>query len=1044
VEVRFLDGLEVRVSGSVRSLGGPQARVVFAVLAAEAGTVVTVARLIDELWADDPPRDAVGTIQTHVATIRRGLGDDRDRLQTRDGGYLLEVRPDELDADRFAAIVRESDGLRDLDPVAARDRLGAAFALWRGEPLVGLSERSARLASEARKLSELRLSAVEDFAELCLEVGDHPAAVAELEPMVARHPFRERALGLHLRGLAGAGRRQEALTRYDGYRRRLVDEFGVDPSPQLQRIHLDLLGAGGGTPPPSDHPDRPSAAHGRSVAPVDLPSFRTRLFGREHDLEAVAGLLDRERLVTITGAGGSGKTRLAVELCRLVQATYPAGVHVVDLAPVRTGELVAATTARSLGVLHDPRGGAVVEQLVRSIGDARRLVVMDNCEHVIDACADHVHALLDRCPHLSVVATSRVPLAVDGERQWRLDRLALPGDAASSDTASADAASLRMLVDRVRAVRPQFTVDDDHRAAMVTICEQLDGLPLAIELIAARFAHLSPAEVAAQLAVRRAALLRGSHRVPRHRSMDAAIDWSYQLLEPTEQACLRRLSVFVGGAELDAVAAVAGSGGDQWEVLDLLGSLAACSLVVVDEVDGRSRYRLLETVREFAGRRLREAGEEWAARLAHRDHYLQRIEAVPWDRGTFSEQVTVTFEPELGNLGAAIRTSLDAGETATAARIALGCPALVIVGSHWDAYDRWLAGLRGGRPPDPGFAQHLGPEVAPALVAGHLWIEGWRFAGTVEDVGAIVPVIRASASQLVESDPAWILLQHLSVIAELWYVATDLEAGIERLLELAGAARTVGSELLHTVLADTAGDFLLLAGRYEQAIGTLRRCSTPAVIEHYPKPLLTLGVSQHLAGDHDAAVRTMQRNSEVVRRPEARCLTLLALALAVAGAGDLASARELIRRARDELDGPQWHHPTTVNTILVFMGACAVLEGRTDVAGRLLAAAGPPTQGFGPMTAVHVHYGRAAGLDPGRVEVADAEEAGAAAGDVDPLVGLEALVDAELLRWARESAPMAGDGGRVLHDGLRVAAEQPGTQQRGDGTHGSGDLEPQR
>jgi predicted ATPase/DNA-binding SARP family transcriptional activator len=1044
VEVRFLDGLEVRVSGSVRSLGGPQARVVFAVLAAEAGTVVAVARLIDELWSDDPPRDAVGTIQTHVATIRRGLGEARDRVQTRDGGYVLEVRPDELDVHRFAAIVRESDRLRDLDPVAARDRLGAAFVLWRGEPLVGLSERSPRLASEARKLTELRLSAVEDFAELCLEVGDHAVAVAELEPMVAGHPFRERALGLLLRGLAGAGRRQDALTRYHAYRRRLVDELGVDPSPQLQRIHLDLLGAAGGTPPPSDDPDRPSAAHGRSVATVDLPSFRTRLFGREHDLEALAGLLDRERLVTITGVGGSGKTRLAVELCRLVQPTYPAGVHVVDLAPVRTGELVAATTARSLGVPHDPRGGAVVDQLVRSIGDTRRLVVMDNCEHVIDACADHVQALLDRCPHLSVVATSRVPLALDGERRWRLDRLALPGDGTSGDAVSGDAASLRMLVDRVRAVRPRFTVGDDNRAAMVTICEQLDGLPLAIELIAARFAHLSPGEVAARLAVRRAALLRGSRRVPRHRSMDAAIDWSYQLLDPTEQACLRRLSVFVGGADLDAVAAVAGSGGDQWAVLDLLGSLAACSLLVVDEVDGGSRYRLLETVREFAGRRLREAGEEWAARLAHRDHYLQRLEAIPWDRRMYSEQVTVAFEPELGNLGAAIRTSLDAGETAAAARIALGCPALVIVGSHWDAYDRWLTALRGGRPPDPGFAQHLGPEVAPALVAGHLWIEGWRFAGTVDDVGAIVPVIQASASQLVGSDPAWILLQHLSVIAELWYVATDLEAGIERLLELAGAARTVGSELLHAVLVDTAGDFLLLAGRYEEAIGTLRRCSMPAVIEHYPKPLLTLGVSQHLAGDHDAAVRTMQRNSEVVRRPAARCLTLLALALAVAGADDLASARELIRRARDELDRPQWHHPTTVNTILVFMGACAVIEGRTDVARRLLTAAGPPAQGFGPTTAVHVHYGRAAGRTTGGVEAADAEEAGAAAGDVDPLVDLEALVDAELLRWARESAPMPGDGGRVLHDGLRVAAEQPGTQQRGGAPHGSGDLEPQR
>jgi predicted ATPase/DNA-binding SARP family transcriptional activator len=1039
VDVRFLDGLEVRVSGSVRSLGGPQARVVFAVLAADAGTVVTVARLIDELWSDDPPKDAVGTIHTHVATIRRGLGEERDRLRTRDGGYVLHVGPDELDVYRFVASVRAADGLRVLDPVTARDRFEAALSLWRGEPLVGLSERSPRLASEARSLTELWLSTLDAFAELCLEGGDHAVAVPHLERVVADHPSRERSFGLLLRGLAAAGRRQEALARYADHRRHLVDEFGVDPSPGLQRIHLELLGSPAVAAPPSVDPDGSSEHPVRAVAPVRLPSFWTRLFGRERDLEALAGLLDRERLVTLTGVGGSGKTRLAVELCRVVRPRYPAGVHVVELAPVRTGELVAATTARSLGVLHDPRGGAAVDQIVRSIGDRRRLVVMDNCEHVIDACADHVRALLEGCPNLAVIATSRVPLALDGERLWRLDPLALPGGDAPDD-----AASLRMLVDRVRAVRPGFTVDDANRTAMVTICEQLDGLPLAIELIAAGFTHLSPREVVAHLVGHRAAALRGSRRMPRHRSMDAAIDWSYQLLEPREQACLRRLAVFTGGADLGAVTAVTGSGDEGRDARDLLGSLVASSLLVVDEVDGRSRYRLLETIREYAGRRLEEAGEEWEVRLAHRDHYLQRIEATPWDRRMFSEQVTVAFEPDLGNLGAAVRTSLDAGETAAAARIALGCPALVIVGSHWDEYDRWLAELRGGRPPDPGFAQDLGPDVAPALVAGHLWIEGWRFAGTGEDIGAIVPVIQGSAAHLVESDPVWIFLQHLSVIGELWYVATDLEAGIERLLELARAARTVGSELLHTVLVDNAGLFQLLAGRYQDASATLRTCSSPVVDEHYPKPLLTLGVAQHLAGDHDAAVASMQRNSVVVRRPEARCLTLLALALAVAGTDDVASARELIRRAREELDRPRWHHPTTVTTVLVVMGACAVMEGRTDVAGRLLAAAGPPAQGFTPMTAIHVHYRRAAGLATGGDAAEAAAEGGTATGHTDPTPDLEALVDAELLRWARESAPMPGLRDGLLHDGLGVTAEQPGTQQRGGTAHGSGDLEAQR
>jgi predicted ATPase/DNA-binding SARP family transcriptional activator len=1024
VEVRFLDGLEVRVSGTVRSLGGPQARVVFAVLAAEAGTVVPVARLIDELWSDDPPRDAVGTIQTHIATIRRGLGEERHRLRTRDGGYVLAVGPDELDVHRLVALVRAAGELRVVDPVNARDRLGSALSLWRGEPLVGLSERSPLLASEARRLSELRLTTLDDFAELCLELGDRAAAINDLERVVASHPFRERSFGLLLRGLAAAGRRQEALTRYVEYRRRLVDELGVDPSSELQRVHLELLRAPAVTTPPSDEPDGSAAASARAVAAGRLPTFGTRLFGRDHDLDALEELLDHQRLVTITGVGGSGKTRLAVELARRLRSAYPAGVHFVDLAPVRSAALVPAVTARSLGVLPDPHGGPALDRTLRFIGDTEPLLVLDNCEHLIDTCAEHVRALLDGCQHLSVVATSRAPLGLEGEHLWRLGRLEVPGPEAPEHTAS-----LRMLIDRVQAVRTGFTIDDGNRAAMVATCEQLDGLPLAIELIAARFAHLSPDEVAARLAVRPSAMLQGRRRMPRHRSMDAAIGWSYQLLDPMEQACLRRLAVFVGGADLAAVTAVAGSGGEEWAALELLGSLVACSLVVVDEVEGRSRYRLLEPIREFAGRRLREAGEEWTVRLAHRDHYLRRIESIPWDRRMFSEQVAVALEPELGNLRAAIRTSLDAGETAAAARLALDCPALVIAGSHWDEYDRWLVELRGGRPPDPGFAQHLGPDLAPALVAGQLWVEGWRFAGTAEDVDAIVPVIQAAASRLDESDPAWIFLQNMLVIAELWYLATDLEAGIERLLELAQAARTVGSELLHTVLVDTAGQFQLLAGRYQDAVVTLRMCSMRIVNEHYPKPLLTLGVAQHLAGEHVAAVRSMQRNSEVVCRPEARCLSLLALALAVAGADDLATARELIRRARDELDRPHWLHPTTINTILVIMGACAVIEGRTDVARRLLVAAGPPDQGFTPMTAVHVHYGRATGLVPQGLEVA---------------TDLESLVDAELLRWARGSAPSFPDGTRPLHDGFGIAAERPGTEQRGSSAHGTRDLESQR
>jgi predicted ATPase/DNA-binding SARP family transcriptional activator len=987
VDVQFLGGLEVRAGDAPVSLGGPQAKVVFALLASEAGRTLSTTQLVDELWPTDPPRAAIGTIQTHVATIRRGLGGERQRLRTRNGGYLLDLDADALDATRFTRLVQEGRALARTDAAAAAGRLEAALSEWRGEPLVGLAERAPRLQAEAARLRELHLGALEDLAQARLELGQ-PAVVADLEPVVAEEPFRERALALLLQALAAEGRQPEALARYDDYRRRLGEELGVDPSTELQRVHLELIGA---TPRTAGdgaaRRDVPNTGAGR------LPSPVTRLFGRDSDLDAITGLLGHERLVTIVGVGGGGKTRLAIEVAQRAIEAFPDGVHFVDLAPIRDGRSVPRAVADALGVALVAYAGSVQEQTVRTIGDRRMLVVLDNCEHLLGACADHVLRLLEDCPDLTVLATSREPLGVEGERRWRLDPLALPEEGDVSD----EAASLQLLADRAQAVRQDFRVTEANRAALVAICRQLDGLPLALELIAARLEHLSPTEVAERLTGHRGGLVRGQRRVPRHQTLEATIGWSYDLLSEAEQTLLRRLSVFVGGATLTAVTVAAGGEREHIEVLELVGSLVRRSLVTVTEVDGTSRYGLLETVREFASQRLRDAGEKDAARLAHRDHYLDVLEAVPWDQRMFSaHHAAPRLEAEFGNLRAAFDTSIARGERDMAARLAIGSPALVISNQRWDELDRWLTELWGVRPAELSLPERVSRAVRPEHLIHHFWIEVWRIPWSADELREAVTLLRAGAGRLSGSSPARIHIDHVVDVGALLVEGADLDDALRRLRERAETAREVDSPLLHAAMLEDGALAQLLVGRYADALAMMREFPVFEVAVHFQKPLATLAAAQHLAGDHDGAIRTVHRNLESVH-PGARSLVLVFLAIAMAGAGDLAVARELLRRSRQEYDLLRWRHPRSINDVLVALGCLAVLEGRKDVGARLLAAAGSRAEDFKPLTAYHVHYTKLAGPPPD----------GGALPDPGDTEALEALVDEELLRWARERPPDA-------------------------------------
>jgi predicted ATPase/DNA-binding SARP family transcriptional activator len=988
-EIRFLGGLEVRVGDAVASLGGPQARAVLALLALDAPTTVPVPRLIDELWPEDPPRHAVGTIQTHVATLRRALGDDRGRLRTRAGGYALDLDGDEPDAARFEALARRGRRLLDLDPTSAVDRLQAALELWLGEPFLGLTGHAARLALEATRLRELHVTVREDLADGRLRIGDHAAALADLERLAAAEPPRERTLGLLLRALVADGRQTEAATRFDEHRRRLDRAFGATPSPMLQRLRDELQGARAVPTirgPTERAEDRDRGERTPRPSTTRLPTYRTRLFGRAGDLDGLVALVSAERLVTVTGVAGCGKTRVATEVAHRVRHDWPSGVHVVDLAAVDNEALVAHATARALGVTFDPYGGPVHDQLVRSVADERHLVVLDDCEHLIDAVADHVDRLLSGCGGVTVLATSRERLCLDGERVWQLRPLDLP-----SPDAPDEAASWRLLVDRARAVRRDLD-PDAHREGLVAICHRLDGLPLALELVAPHLAYRSAREVADDLAKHDRIRVQAGRRPTRHRSLDAAIDASYRRLPRDAQAIFRGLAPFVGGATIDAVTAVAGNVRDRDTVAEVLGSLVERSLVTVDTDGATSRYGLLETVRAFARQRLREAGEEPVARRAHRDHVLALVESLPWDERVFGSVAADVLETELGNLHAAVQAAAADDDHDVGVRLAAGAPALISLGGHWDAYDAWIAELSGVDPSTLDPWHHLRPEPpTPArLFANRAWLEAQRFRGDVDDVRRARRSLQAAAAVLPRSDPARILLEFLVVIGEEWTGDLGLESAEVRFRELAEGARAAEAPRLHMlVISNGLALTQLFAGRPDDAVATLRTQWPAGLVDGRTHLSAFLTVAHHLRGDHEAALTAAQQLGDGPS-PVAPWLHQLLLALAVVGGGDLDTAHHLIGRARATLAEPRWHHPAAFYVTVVVLAACAVLEGRDIVAQRLFVAAGePPT--FWLETVLHRHYRDLAGA------VAPAAPVTA---EVEP-PDLEAVIDAELVRWAR-------------------------------------------
>ncbi|WP_367043529.1 BTAD domain-containing putative transcriptional regulator [Streptomyces sp. Je 1-332] len=679
-------------------VGGRRLRALLAALALRADRTAPVETLIAEVWAEDePPADAPAALQALIGRLRRALG--KAAISSAPGGYRLTATPEDIDLHRFERLVREGrSALEQHDPESAANTLGEALSLWHGPALADLPDRSAATRPEA-----LRAEATRARIEARLLLGHASDLVPELRGLTAAQPYDEALHALLIRALRDAGRGGDALAAYENARRTLADGLGADPGRELRALHAELLDPGGqGDRGDPGDPGEPAGAAGAAGAaalitdgdarPERRGNLRPRLtsfVGREPELAAIRSDMRRARLVTLTGPGGSGKTRLAEEAA----AGHPQA-WLAELAPLDRPEAVPGAVVSALGlretalmtsemtVTQDDPAALLVEYCApRSL-----LLLLDNCEHVIGAAAELAQTLLTHCPDLTVIATSREPLGVPGEFVRPVEPL--PPDPAH-----------RLFTERATAVRPDFSPEEDAEA-VAEICRRLDGLPLAIELAAARLRLLSPRQIADRLDDRFRLLTSGSRTVlPRQQTLRAVVDWSWELLDEPERTVLREVSVFAGGWDIEAAEAVCTG-----PAADLIGALVDKSLLIAEPTSrGDMRYRMLETIHEYATERAAETPELRAAAGRHHTAYVRALveEAEPLLRSAEQLPWIQRLETELDNIRAALQRAIESREGEDALAIALS------VGWFWSMrnYRRegasWVAGILRLAPPMP-------------------------------------------------------------------------------------------------------------------------------------------------------------------------------------------------------------------------------------------------------------------------------------------------------------------------------------------------------
>jgi predicted ATPase/DNA-binding SARP family transcriptional activator len=635
-EFRVLGPVEAVRAGRPVPLGGRRQRSLLALLLVEPGQVISSDRLIDELWHGKPPRGAEGTLRVYVSRLRPVLGEHT--LVARAPGYVLDIDAELVDASRFERLYLDGrDALARKAAGLATDRLRAALALWHG-PAFADARGGGVVEDEARRLDDLRLVALEERIDAELSLGRHASLVAELERLVAEEPLRERLWRQLVLALYHSQRQVEALAAYHRGRTLLSERFGLDPSEELRALERAVL-----------HQDLTPVTP--AVARHNLPAPLTSFVGRERELDDSADLLRAHRLVTLTGAGGAGKTRLALEVASRQLGAWTGGVWLVDLTTHANPGTTPSTVAGVLGLREQP-DVSPLDGLLAHLRNEELLIVLDNCEHLARECGELVHEVLRACPAVRVLATSRIPLGTIGEIDYAVDPLPTPGDDLSADEA-AQFASVRLFLERARALRRAETASD--LTTVARICRELDGLPLAIELAAARTKALSVDDIAGRLDDR-FRFLRSWRRLvaPRHQTLRATIDWSYDLLETSEQDLLADLSVFAGGFTLDSVAAIC-LDGDAPLAEELVSRLVESSLVVAGTRNGATRYRLLETIREYAADRLETPGRRDELHRSHAQYFLVIAQRARTDDPVGKLEALATLDRERDNLHAAMQ-----------------------------------------------------------------------------------------------------------------------------------------------------------------------------------------------------------------------------------------------------------------------------------------------------------------------------------------------------------------------------------------------------
>jgi predicted ATPase/DNA-binding SARP family transcriptional activator len=895
VQFAILGPVEVTAGGRPLSVGGPRARAVLARLIVAAGRVVGAEALAGELWPDLEVGRSAANLQVRIAELRRafrpaGLA---DRLVTRGGGYLLVAGPGEVDAARFDQLAARGRALMAAgDAAGAAGCLEEALGLWRGPPLADAGDWDWARA-EAARLEEARLAAVECHLQARLDCGQASELIAELQTLTAEHPLRENLWRLLVLALYRAQRQAEALAAYRRARELLATELGLEPGEELRALEQAVLRQQVPSAPPS-------ARH-------NLPAPLTSFLGRERELAELAALLAEARLVTLCGTGGVGKTRLALEHAAGAVGRFADGVWLAELTGVSDAGLVPVAVMEALGVRQE-HGIPAVEALVYRLRLADLLLVLDNCEHLLDACAQLTGTLLRGSPGLRVLTTSREALGLPGEAVYPVRPLALPPPRAG-EQAIAQAAAVRLLLDRGSAARGGAGLGAPMAVAG-RICAQLDGLPLAIELAAARLGTLSAADIEAQLADRFTFLAaRRPADDPRHQTLRAAVDWSYDLLTAAEREMFEQLSVFAGSCGLAQVAQVCTSG-DRAAALEMIDGLAGKSLVTAELAEDGTRYRLLETVRQYAAARLAKAGDPQAARRRHALAYL---------RLAGREHDPAVLAPDLDNFRAALDWSLSQGdETGPRLALALG--------------DFWLA--RGLLQEGRGWLERAlaRPVADQRLRAGLLRVLGTLLydAGDLNQASAVL----AEGAEVAAAAGAPALRARIRVVlAE----SSDMRGGTlaEALEECQAATAVLESE------GDLAGlaEGWLMTGRFQGWLGD------PAATDSFER---AIDYARH-SGNHrariqagygliasfqllpipaDAAIaRAEQLLHDLRGEQQAEAHLLLPLSLVYAYAGRFAEARAALARCR---------------SLLTAAGARLALAGSTYPAGHIELAAGDP------------------------------------------------------------------------------------------------------